>query len=185
LYFKVLYLNINTRTLKKTNLILVATLLCILATKHPYLLYYWSVMTISILFLNSRMRYQQLATHSIYNAIFCGYLVFIVLNRIRSYLKYKFSPFPEEVINIAEHGFFAGVICLKILVYLGLFTNWNFQKKCLASVFALNFIGIFNEFFQSWLQNRNIFHFTTDSQKDLLINFLGSIVFYLLCFFRK
>jgi hypothetical protein len=160
-------------------------LLCILFVKHPYLLYYWFTMAISILFLNSRMRYQQLATHSIYNAIFCGYLVFIVLNRIRSFLKYKFTPFLEEIINIAEHGFFAGVICLKILVYLSLFTNWNFSKKCLASVLFLNFIGIFNEFFQSWLQNRNILSFSGDSQKDLLINFLGSMVFYLLCFLRK
>jgi hypothetical protein len=131
------------------------------------------------------MRYQQLATHSIYNAIFCGYLIFIVLNRIRSFLKYKFTPFPEEVINIAEHGFFAGVICLKIFVYLSLFSKLNFQKKCILSVLILNFIGFLNEFFQNWLQKRDILDFSGDTQKDLLINFLGSFVFYMFCFFRK
>jgi hypothetical protein len=142
-------------------------------------------MTVSVLFLNSRMRYQQLAAHSMYNTIFLGYLVFIVINRIRSFLKYKLTPFAEEVINIAEHGLFAIVICLKILVYLGIFTNWKDSKKYFYSVFTLNILGILNEFFQNWLQNRNMVVFSGDSQKDLMINFVGSIVFYMCCFLKK
>jgi hypothetical protein len=164
----------------KLTLLFVATLLLILHYKHPYLLYYWSVMAGSVLFLNSQNSYQKLPKNHLINTIFGSYLIFVTLNRIREMIFPLLPKTWEQVINIAEHGFFALVICLKIKVYLDLFTNLNFHKKCLISVFVLNLIGIGNEFFQNKIQNLNMLSLSAESQKDLLINFLGSMLFYFL-----
>jgi hypothetical protein len=138
-------------------------------------------MVASVLFLNYHQKYKALASHVLYNVVFCGYLLFIVLNRERSLYRYKFSSIWEEIINISEHGLFAMVICLKIIIYLGIFTKWNFQKRRVTSVLLLNLVGVGNEFFQNSLQSKGFLPLCADAQKDLIINLIGSIVFYLFC----
>jgi hypothetical protein len=164
----------------KIILFLAITLLLILHYKHPYLLYYWSVMAGSVLFLNSRQKYRALDKHRIYNALFCSYLAFVTIVRIGEMIFPLLPKNWKQVINIGEHGFFALVICLKIMVYLNLFTKIDFQKKCFASVFFLNVIGVCNEFFQNKIQHFSLLNLSAESQKDLLINFLGSVLFYFL-----
>jgi hypothetical protein len=157
-------------------LILILFGILIFTGKYNYL-YYAAVMIGSILFLNRQKTFNELLNYGSINAIFYGYLTFIVFNRTRSV---KFSEFTEGGINIAEHGFFALVICLKLFVYLHLFTTFTFRKKAIFAASLFNVIGVLNEAFQNWLNHRPLFVFIADARKDLVVNLLGSFLFLLL-----
>ena len=131
----------------------------------------------SIVFLNSQKAFKNLPSHGVFTAFFVGYLAFIVVNRTRSV---KFSLFNEGVVNIAEHGFFALVICLKLFVYVHLFTSFSFRKKTIFAALLFNSIGVLNEIFQNWLVERSLLVFIADARKDMLVNLLGSFLFLLI-----
>ena len=143
--------------------------------------YYVAVFVGSIEFLNHRKVFKNLPNFKLFNAIFIIYLAFVVINRSR---QMRFSPYTEGGINILEHGFFALIICLKLLVYFHLFSNYSMRLKAILVAFIFNLIGIINEIFQSWLNTRALFTFIEDARKDLIINFLGTIVFLILLNFN-
>jgi hypothetical protein len=160
-------------------LLLLATL--ILTGRYNYL-YYTGVMIGSIVFLNRQKNFNQLPNFGWVNAFFFGYLTFIVINRTRSV---KFSDFTEGGINIAEHGFFALVVCLKLFVYLHLFTAYSLQKKAIFAALLFNTIGVLNEMFQNWLNHRPLLIFIEDARKDMIVNLLGSFLFLFIFQFIK
>ena len=159
------------------RLIYAALLIIILMNGNYSLLYYAAVMVTSIEFLNSQKAFKNLPNYAIYNGVFIGYLIFIILNRSRHF---KFSAYTEGSLNIAEHGFFALIICLKLLLYFHLFSNYSFRLKAIFAALIFNLIGLINEIFQNWLNHRALFLFIEDARKDLIINFLGTVLFLIL-----
>jgi hypothetical protein len=141
------------------------------------LLYYAAVMVASIEFLNSRKAFKDLPNYRIFNLIFVSYLVFIILNRSRNV---KFSVYTEGSLNIAEHSFFALIICSKLLLYLHLFSKFSFKLKAIFAFIAFNLIGFLNEIFQNQLNHRALFEFIEDARKDMIVNGLGSLLFLIL-----
>jgi hypothetical protein len=159
------------------RLIYAALLIVILINGNYSLLYYAAVMVASIEFLNSKKAFKSLPNYTIYNGVFIGFLVFIILNRSRHF---KLSEFTEGSLNIAEHGFFAFIICLKLLLYFHLFSNYPFRLKAIFAALMFNLIGLINEIFQSWLNHRAFFLFIEDARKDMIVNGLGSLLFLIL-----
>ncbi len=159
------------------RLIYSAIIVLIIVGGHYYLLYYAAVMITSIEFLNSQKAFKNLPNYLIFNAMSIGYLIFIALNRSRHF---KFSENTEGVINIAEHAFFALIICLKLLLYFHLFSNYSFKIKTIFAIITFNLIGLFNEIFQNYLNHRALFLFIEDARKDMIINVLGTILFLLI-----
>jgi hypothetical protein len=159
------------------RLIYAALLIIILINGNYALLYYAAVMVASIEFLNSQKAFKSLPNYTIFNGIFMGYLVFIILNRSRHV---KFSVYTEGSINIAEHSFFALIICLKLLLYFHLFSNYSVRLKAIFAALMLNLVGFINEIFQNWLNSLPFFFFTEDARKDMVVNALGSILFLIL-----
>ena len=159
------------------RLIYAALLIIILINGNYSLLYYCAVMIASIEFLNSQKAFKNLPNYTIYNGVFMVYLAFIILNRSRHF---KFTVFTEGSLNIAEHGFFALIICLKLLLYFHLFSNYSFRLKAIFAVLIFNLVGLINEIFQNWLNGLPFFFFTEDARKDMTVNVLGSILFLIL-----
>lgn len=164
-------------TINQLRFITAALLVLILATRSYHMFYYVAVFVGSIEFLNHQKAFKTLPNFKLFNAIFIIYLTFVIVNRSRHI---KFSDYTEGVINIAEHGFFALIICLKLLLYFHLFSNYSIRLKAILVAFIFNFIGIINEVFQSWLNQRALFAFIEDARKDLIINFLGTVLFLIL-----
>jgi hypothetical protein len=164
-------------TINYLRLIAVALLIVICATSSYQLLYYVAVFFGSIEFLNRQKAFTDLPNVQLFNAIFAVFLVFIVLNRSRHF---KMSDFTEGSLNIAEHGFFALIICLKLLLYFHLFSHFSFRLKAIFAALIFNLIGVVNEIFQSWLNQRPLFSFIEDARKDLFINLLGTFLFLII-----
>ncbi len=164
-------------TINYLRLIVVALLIIISITRSYQLLYYAAVFVGSIEFLNRRETFKNLPSFKFLNLVFIAFLTFIILNRSRHI---KFSVYTEGVLNILEHGFFALIICLKLLVYFHLFSNYSIRLKAILVALSFNLIGIINEIFQSWLNHRALFSFIEDARKDLIINFLGTIIFIII-----
>ena len=164
-------------TINHLRLIVVALLIVIGVTSSYQLLYYTAVFVGSVEFLNQREAFKKLPNFKLLNLVFIAFLTFIILNRSRHI---RLSVYTEGVVNILEHGFFALIICLKLLVYFHLFSNYSIRLKAFLVALAFNLIGLVNEIFQNWLNHRALFSFIEDARKDLLINCLGSILFLIL-----
>ncbi len=160
-----------------SRLIIAALLIIILINGNYSLLYYAAVMVASIEFLNSQKAFKMLPNYTLFNVIFMTYLVFIILNRSRHF---KWGEFTEGSLNIVEHGFFALIICLKLLLYFHLFSNYSFRLKAIFAALMFNLIGFINEIFQNSLNHRPLFLFIEDARKDMIVNVLGSLLFLIL-----
>ncbi len=159
------------------HLIYALLLIIIILGGNHSLLYYATVMVGSIEFLNRQKAFRNLPNYGIFNVIFIGYLVFIILNRSRHI---KFGAYTEGSLNIAEHGFFALIICSKLLLYLHLFSKYSFRIKAISIVFIFNLIGLINEIFQNQLNHRPLSLFIEDARKDMIVNGLGSFLFLII-----
>jgi hypothetical protein len=142
-----------------------------------YLLAYLLVFHASIEFLNSRRVFQEVPEHRRYNAIFIGFVLFIVLNRARAF---RFDERVEFILNLAEHGLFALVICLNLLCYLDLLGRWAHRARMLVVVLLFNVIGLVNEAFQNAMNDRILWFLEPDAIKDIAMNVAGSVIFLLL-----
>ncbi len=146
----------------------------ILISKVYMLLYYWGVLLVLVSFLNSRKKYQLQPSKTV-NLVFFIYMLLIVWERTRHF---KFAPLPELLMNDAEHLFFALVISLLIVMLLVTTTRLQFNVQTISTTAAVfNAVGLVNEVFQNLLAGRPMFIFIPDSQKDLLMNVVGTVVF--------
>jgi hypothetical protein len=161
----------------QSRLMIATLLIVILIGGHYTYLYYAAVMIGSIEFLNRQKAFQKLPNFKVFNAVFVGYLAFIAFNRSRHF---KMSDYTEGVINIAEHGFFALIICLKLLLYFHLFSKLSLQLKAILVAILFNLIGVINEVFQNWLNARPLFLFIEDACKDMAVNALGTVLFLII-----
>jgi hypothetical protein len=155
-----------------------ALLIWILASKVYMLLYYWAALVTFVAFLNSRVKYKQ-QPYKWLNLLFYLYMLFIVWERTRGY---KFSETTELVINDAEHILFAVTISLLVALAIILTRKRGYipVKTIVLTVIIFNVLGVVNECFQNILGNRPVFVFIPDSQKDMLMNIGGTVVFVLL-----
>jgi Fe2+ transport system protein B len=157
--------------LRLLSLLLIAL---IFWSKNNHLYYYLGAMLVSVEFLNNHKIYRTASSSRIFNAIFASFTLFIMVNRTRTF---QFANFTEGVLNLAEHGFFALVICLKIAVYLRFFSPLSKRWQPIVAVLLFNGLGIFNEIFQNYLNQRPILGFIADAQKDIVVNGVGAAVF--------
>jgi hypothetical protein len=153
------------------------------------LLWYVGAMHLSLELLNSRPAYF-LQPARLYNLIFWSYEL-VLTERLRGPGQ-KFSDTIEWLWNCGEHLAFALVICLKVYVYLAVFTGsgkGNILKRALLVALVFNCIGVINEVFQNAITHRSLWFFIADSRKDMVMNALGSMVFllsvYLVTRFRQ
>lgn len=154
---------------------LLLTLLVLFSIHNLHLAYLWA-MWISAEYLNNNKTFIKHKQHQSYNFIFWLFTVFVIVNRSRSV---AFSPALEEFVNICEHFFYALVIGIKLHVYFRLLLRKFVRRPILWIFTSLNVIGFINEIFQNWLRHRPLLEFIADSKKDMLVNFVGSLVFVL------
>lgn len=164
---------------RAANLVL---LFIIIASAHCYCLWYVAFMHLSLEVLNRQPVYLR-HSFKIYNSIFWAYEL-VLVERL---FQHNVSGTFEWMLNCAEHLGFAVIICLKIYIYTAVFFKPGFllrQQRALIAVLLFNLIGVFNEVLQNQLCNRPLLVFTADCCKDIQVNLLGSLLFFLLVFIR-
>ena len=149
-------------------------LLPVLGMSQLVIVIYLLVMWASVELLNSFKTYRQEQSNENLNFVFWIYTLFVVVARTR---RHHFDSFFEEAINISEHFFYAIVIGIKLASYVKILCKTISIWNLVGIAFLLNIIGFFNEIFQNWVCKRPLHLFTQDSQKDMLVNLIGSLVF--------
>lgn len=151
--------------------------LCLLAyivyLKAWTLMPYWSAMMVSLEILNRQESYRNQPFCSLYNGFFVGYLVLVVVDRTR---KIHLNETFEWSFNSLMHILFGLIVCFKISQYLGVF-DVKIKNRTLSIALIFNVIGVMNEFLQNTMNGRQLFELIADSQKDLLMNVVGTLVF--------
>lgn len=116
-----------------------------------------------------------------------GLLFFVYILIVRS----NALGFTDNIIyflNAIEHLFFAIFVCVQIDIWLDVlkvcFSRLIF--KTFVIVFVFNVLGFFNEYFQKSLQGDFSSVLSADSQKDLVVNAIGTIFYSIaICFLSK
>lgn len=149
----------------------------IITSGYTPLLWYWTALLITVTILNFLHGYKKYAAMA--NTFFFCYIAFITWERTRPY---KFLHSAEYMLNNAEHILFALIVCLLAALFIQvlLLPAASFIKTLLLSVIVFNVIGIANEYFQNIIIHRSFAILTDDSQKDLLMNILGTALFIVL-----
>jgi hypothetical protein len=109
------------------------------------------------------------------------YLYFVVADRIyKHYLNHEWA----KGFNIFEHlGFVIfGMYIMKFVLDIFIPQLSRFWMLFII-FFASNAMGLVNELYQNFI-HRSLFHFTSDSVKDILVNFIASILFVLVYILR-
>ena len=109
---------------------------------------------------------------------FFVFIVFII--RSNYFNKDKWLDF---FLNTLEHFLFSILICLYLNYFILYFIKISTNIRLISIVFIFNIIGFINEFFQNFVQNKPLFSFDEHSFKDIVVNFIGSIIFFVLMLF--
>lgn len=166
-------------SIKTVRILYPLILLMIMLSKEYEILYYFPVMLISLEYLNHKKQYTEHYNYKLLNAVFIGYVLFICIDRGRPS---KFYDVIEIMINSVEHLLFGFIICMKAAVYLSIFKErWQLSKNELLTIALIfNILGFLNEFFQNWYKHQAQWKLNGDSQKDILMNIIGSSIFVIL-----
>jgi VanZ family protein len=141
--------------------------------KNWTLLPYWSAMIVSLEILNRNKGYLNQPFYRFYNGIFMGYLILVVWDRTRTY---HVGDGVEWAFNSLMHILFGLVVCFKISQYVAVF-NFKIKNRVLYIALIFNILGVLNEFMQNMMCHRETFVLISDSQKDLVMNMLGTLIF--------
>lgn len=150
----------------------------VIVIKVPILLVYGALFYLSFEFLNRNQKYLKLKDHNTYNWFFLSFFVFIVLVRAKIFDVDQGVAFH---LNSLEHVGFAAIVCLTLVLYLNILTNVKTGSfKVLGCIFlAFNLIGLVNEYFQNFFQQKPVFLLQPNDIKDLVVNLIGSGVYVL------
>jgi hypothetical protein len=160
--------------IKKIRLLFALLMLLIFSSRATMHFFYLALMWISLEILNSQKSYVHGRLWNLFNHIFVFFTIAVIVNRSRNA---HFGNATEAAINIGEHFFYALVIGLKLVIYLRIMHFEIAKKQLLWLVISLNIGGFFNEVFQNVVCGRATLTFIADAQKDMLVNFIGSLVF--------
>jgi hypothetical protein len=152
-------------------------LLCYIVYIHHWsLLPYWLAMVVSLEILNRQKNYLAQRYYRIFNTLFVGYLISVVVDRSRIFrLRYRW----EWCINSGMHILFALIVCFKISQYMMVF-NIKTKHRNLYIALIFNILGLLNEFLQNAMCQRDILFLIPDAQKDLVMNMIGTVAFLMI-----
>lgn len=137
------------------------------------LVLYWFVLVGSVEILNRQAKFQNITSQL--NVIFFILLLYSISLRT---LKLHLSPEISFWTNGLEHLLFATVISFKIYLYLSTsFPKIKIALLILVSAIMFNSVGIVNEIYQNWVSHRNLYTIIPDTQTDLFVNSIGSVLF--------
>jgi len=155
-----------------------------LVSSIRFLLIYEVLFYFSFEYLNSNSNYLKIKLHKFYNWLFLSFMSFIVFVRMDMF---SFSTTTNYHLNSAEHLLFAFVICLTLYIYMQIFNliSSQFYLNLLIVFIAFNGIGLLNEFFQNFYQQKTIFYLKETNIKDIIINGIGSSLVVILSLFYK
>ncbi len=157
------------------------SLLVVYLIKVPILYFYILFFFISVevlLLKKSKSETKLFKFSQLFFIVFVSYVLFA-----RAHI-WGFSIETDYNLNTIEHIFFSLVICLLIYFYTSFYSK-KMLNPIFLSVFIFNLIGIINEFFQNYCQEKPIFVLDEFSVKDLIVNALGSVVFILIMKFMR
>lgn len=166
-------------TIQKIRILSVFILLLIIVSNQYQILYYFPIMLISLEYLNRNKDFITNYNFKILNAIFIGYVIFICLDRARSF---QITVAIELIINSIEHILFGFIISLKASIYYSILKQkFNLKQQQLIWIaIVFNIFGLFNEFFQNWYKHQSLWQLNFDSKKDIIMNIIGSLIFIFL-----
>ena len=145
----------------------------ILYIKAWTLMPYWAAMMLSLEILNRQERYVNQPNFRVYNWFFIGYLALVVVDRTR---KFHLNEAFEWSFNSLMHILFGLIVCFKISQYMTVF-DVLIKNRTLYIALIFNVIGVLNEFLQNTMNGRQLFELIADSQKDLVMNVVGTLIF--------
>ncbi len=137
------------------------------------LVLYWFVLVGSVEILNRQAKYQKITSQL--NALFFTLLMYSVIMRT---FKLHFRPDVYLITNAVEHLLFSTLISFKIYLYLSAsFSKIKTVILIFISAIMFNSVGILNEVYQNWVGHRNLYTIIPDTQTDLFVNIIGSVLF--------
>ena len=166
-------------TLRNIRIIQTLLLSIIVYLKNWTLLPYWSAMLVSLEILNHNKRYLQQAHYKLYNAFFIGYTMLVVWDRTRTY---RVGEAIEWSFNSLMHIFFGLIVCFKISQYLVVFDK-HIKHRILFIALFFNVLGVFNEYLQNFMSQRDLWVLISDARKDMMMNVIGTLVFIVVEYF--
>jgi hypothetical protein len=113
----------------------------------------------------------------------CFFVLFVLFVRSEFF---QFSKPINYFLNTLEHLFFGLFVCffMNFIVF-----SWNksliFIKRVFFVVIVFNCIGLLNEFFQNYIQNKALLLLNDYSLNDITVNLIGSFIYVLLVLFSK
>lgn len=157
------------------RLLFVFLFLLIIIIKVYVLLVYGMLFYLSYEYLNSNKNYLKIHNHTIYNWLFPGFIMFVVLVRSKWFF---ISESIDYHLNTLEHLFFACVLCLTLRIYFKIFNlNVLWINSLLLVFIVFNLIGLANEYFQNFFQPTNILLLEKGDIKDIYVNLAGSVLY--------
>jgi hypothetical protein len=157
------------------RLLFIFLFLLIFVIKNNVLFVYEALFYISYEYLNSNKKYLEIRNHTIYNWLFIGFLMFVILVRSKWFF---ISESVDYHLNTVEHLFFSGIVCLILRIYFQIFNfNLLWIKSLLLAFIAFNFIGLINEYFQNFFQQTPILLLEEGDVKDIYVNLAGSVLY--------
>ena len=166
-------------TLRIIRIIETLLLSIIVYLKNWTLLPYWSAMLVSLEILNHNKRYLQQVHYRLYNAFFIGYTMLVVWDRTRTY---HVGEAIEWSFNSLMHILFGLIVCFKISQYLVIFDK-HIKHRTLFIALCFNVLGVFNEYLQNFMSQRDLFVLIPDARKDMGMNVIGTLVFIAIEYF--
>ena len=149
--------------------------LLIFVIKNYVLLVYGLLFYLSYEYLNNNKKYLEIRNHTIYNWLFPGFIMFVILVRSKWFF---ISESIDYHLNTVEHLFFASVVCLTLRIYFQIFNVLTSTIKSLLLVFIVfNLIGLANEYFQNFFQHTPILLLEEGDVKDIYVNLAGSVLY--------
>jgi hypothetical protein len=155
----------------------------IFVIQKPIFYYYVAVFYLLILILENTSKRKNNFEYQFFK-LFSYFFVLFVL-----FVRSEFIQFSKTInyfLNTLEHLFFALVVCFFMnFIVFSFNKSLLFIKRLFFVVIAFNIIGLLNELFQNYFQDKALFSINIYSLNDIIVNLIGSVVFVIILIINK
>ncbi len=173
--------------IKKQSFLGFLFFLCCLAfifvIQKPIFYYYIAVFYLLMLILENTSKRKNSFEYQFLKFFSYFFVPFVLFVRSEFF---QFSKPLNYVLNTLEHLFFSLFVCFFMnFIVFSFNKSLLFTKRAFFVVIAFNFIGLLNELFQNYFQNKALFLLNHYSLNDIIVNLIGSVIFVIILIVNK
>lgn len=168
--------------LKSYNFIDIIFLICcfvvIKIVNIPIFYFYIIVLYLLLIFLRFILKSKKENLLITFLTYFFVSIVFIIRSKY-----FNQNKSVDFYLNTLEHILFSILICFFLYHLLNYFNKKSSIIRLILVVILFNVVGLINEIFQNFAQKKSLISFDEHNHKDVFVNLIGSIVFFVLILF--